>query len=252
MLNVYGAAPQPSASPTAITAAPVAQRGVKTRTPPDPPPQNPFGRRFQPQDTQLSVRPSISRTAALRSQRWSCGLCRPPSPPTAETPPPETGLGPTTLSTAALSPSGSFRFHALPAEGLRPTVPHRGAALGRGLPGAPQHCSVPPLWPHGPTGTRRLRSYCSCDPQSSDGSPLPPSALCPPRAQWVLSARPVPPPAVFISYSTVNPKLCWVLPISLSLFFLAFLQFCFVGFFCLFCFSPMVRMLYLKRGYLKA
>lgn len=156
MLNVYGAAPQPSASPTAITAAPVAQRGVKTRTwtPPDPPPQNPFGRRFQPQDTQLSVRPSISRTAALRSQRWSCGLCRPPSPPTAETPPPETGLGPTTLSTAALSPSGSFRFHALPAEGLRPTVPHRGAALGWGLHWG-GGCPVPPstaLSPHfGPT-----------------------------------------------------------------------------------------------------
>lgn len=155
MLNVYGAAPQPSASPTAITAAPVAQRGVKTRTPPDPPPQNPFGRRFQPQDTQLSVRPSISRTAALRSQRWSCGLCRPPSPPTAETPPPETGLGPTTLSTAALSPSGSFRFHALPAEGLRPTVPHRGAALGRGL-----------HWGGGCTGVGAAR--------------CPPALLCPP------------------------------------------------------------------------
>lgn len=263
MLNVYGAAPQPSASPTAITAAPVAQRGVKTRTPPDPPPQNPFGRRFQPQDTQLSVRPSISRTAALRSQRWSCGLCRPPSPPTAETPPQRRDWDQPRSAQQRFHPRVRFASTLCLLKGSDPPCPIEGlpwgggctgagAALGWGLPGAPQHCSVPPLWPHGPTGTRRLRSYCSCDPQSSDGSPLPPSALCPPRAQWVLSARPVPPPAVFISYSTVNPKLCWVLPISISFFFLAFLQFCFVGFFCLFCFSPMVRMLYLKRGYLKA
>lgn len=252
MLNVYGAAPQPSASPTAITAAPVAQRGVKTRTPPDPPPQNPFGRRFQPQDTQLSVRPSISRTAALRSQRWSCGLCRPPSPPTAETPPQRRDWDQPRSAQQRFHPRVRFASTLSLLKGSDPPCPIEGLPWGGG-------CPVPPstaLSPHfGPTAQP---GHDGCVPtavvtlRALMVPPFLPLLCAPPRAQWVLSARPVPPPAVFISYSTVNPKLCWVLPISISFFFLAFLQFCFVGFFRLFCFSPMVRMLYLKRGYLKA
>lgn len=150
MLNVYGAAPQPSASPTAITAAPVAQRGVKTRTwtPPDPPLQNPFGRRFQPQDTQLSVRPSISRTAALRSQRWSCGLCRPPSPPTAETPPQRRDWDQPRSAQQRFHPRVRFASTLSLLKGSDPPCPIEGLPWGGG-------CPVPPstaLSPHfGPT-----------------------------------------------------------------------------------------------------
>lgn len=247
MLNVYGAAPQPSASPTAITAAPVAQRGVKTRTPPDPPPQNPFGRRFQPQDTQLSVRPSISRTAALRSQRWSCGLCRPPSPPTAETPPQRRDWDQPRSAQQRFHPRVRFASTLSLLKGSDPPCPIEGlpwgggcpgvgAALGRGLPGAPQHCSVPPLWPHGPTGTRRLRSYCSCDPQSSDGSPLPPSALCPPPGTVGALCPPRPTAGGFHFLFHCESKAVLGPPhLSLSFFFGLFtVLFCWVFLFVLF------------------
>lgn len=233
MLNVYGAAPQPSASPPhrePHSRSSCTKRGENADTDAPGTAPTPFAHRFHPHDPQPSARPQDC-SPALCSQRRSFRFCHPPPPPRLR--PPETEPGPTRHSGAFL-PWVRFASTLSAAEGLRPVVPNRGAALGQGPPGAPQHRSVP-----------TLRS-----PQQLQALPLPPPcSVPPPRAQWVLSP-PLPSHTAggFHFYSTVNPKLCRVLPVIIIII-LAFLRFCFVGFsfVCLFVFPHGENAVFKKR-----